>query len=208
VNVTSYSPEDEALNRTYYDSESGIIFWNATAYVNQNEYTVSFEDGSFPPLIKITRSFNPLTLTAGGSVEVTVGVHNEGIDPITNITLTDTGFSAVYPTITVTGTQSTTATVLNSGDWLNITYTVEFSNEGGYVFPAAEVSYEFENNTYSKTTHVDGYTVSPDLIGLLSQMITDGMPYTGIMIGVVGLGAIVNIGLMARGRGGGGSYQV
>lgn len=210
VNVTSYSPEDESLNQTYYDSDAGVVFWNATAYTNQNEYTISFEEGSFPPLITIDRTFTPVSgsLTTGGSVEVTVGVHNDGIDPILNISLTDTGFSSVYPGITVTGTTSTTSSVLDAGEWLNITYTVTFINEGAYVFPAAEVTYEFENNTYSKTTHVDGYTVSPDLVGLLSQMLMDGMPYTGLMIGVVGLGAIVNIGLMARGRGGGGSYQV
>ena len=208
VNVTSYTPEDEALNRTYYDAAGGLVFWNATAYTSQNEYTINFEPGSFPPLITIARSFNPLTLATGGSVQVTVGVHNEGVDPIYNLTLTDTGFTTIYPDIAVTGTQSTTSSILDAGDWLNITYTVTFTNEGGYVFPAAEVTYEFENDTYSKTTHVDGYTVSPDLVGLLSQMISEGMPYTGIMIGVVGLGAIVNIGLMARGRGGGGSYQV
>ncbi|MHA1136054.1 MAG: hypothetical protein ACTSSE_06155 [Candidatus Thorarchaeota archaeon] len=208
VNVTSYTPEDEAQNRTYYQADAGLVFWNATAYTNQNDYIVNFEPGSFPPLIKIARFFNPVTLTTGGSVQVTVGVHNEGVDPIYNLTLTDTGFASIYPDIAITGTQSTTSSVLDAGDWLNITYTLTFINEGGYVFPAAEVTYEFENNTYSKTTHVDGYTVSPDLVGLLSQMISEGMPYTGIIIGVVGLGAIVNIGLMARGRGGGGSYQV
>ena len=208
VNVTSYSPEDEALNQTYYDSDAGVVFWNATAYTNQNDYIISFEEGSFPPLITIDRTFTPATLEAGGTVTVNVGVHNEGVEPIYNITLTDTGFSTLYPNIDVTGTQTATASVLNAGTWLNISYTATFVNEGGYLFSPAQVTYDFNNNTYSKTTHIDGYTVSPNLVGLLSQMLTDGMPFTGIMIGVVGLGAIVNIGLMARGRGGGGSYQV
>ena len=87
-------------------------------------------------------------------------------------------------------------------------YTVTFVNEGAYIFYPASVTYEYDNVTYSKDTHIDGYTVTSDLWGLLQNMIADGMPYTGIMIGVIGLGAIVNIGLMARGRGGGGSYQV
>ncbi|MHA1943644.1 MAG: hypothetical protein ACW96M_04535, partial [Candidatus Thorarchaeota archaeon] len=43
VNITSYSPEDEALNRTFYDSGAGVVFWNATQYVNQPDYTLSFE---------------------------------------------------------------------------------------------------------------------------------------------------------------------
>ncbi len=208
VNVTSYSPEDEALNRTYYDSAAGVVFWNASSYSNQNDYIINFEPGSFPPLIVIDRSFTPLTLLTGGSVTVNVGVHNEGVDPIYNITLSDTGINSLYPSLDVTGTQSASASVLDPGEWLNISYSVTFVNEGGYLFRPATVTYDYENDTYSKSTHIDGYTVSPDLLGLLSQMISDGMPYTGIMIGVVGLGAIINIGLMARGRGGGGSYQV
>lgn len=208
VNVTSYSPEDEALNRTYHDSESGLIFWNATSYSNQNDYIVNFEEGSFPPLITITRIFTPLEQTAGGSVTVVVGVHNEGIDPIYNITLTDTGFGTIYPDLVITGTQTTYSSILDAGDWLNITYSVTFVNEGAYLFPKATVTYDFENNTYSKSTHTDGYTVNPDLVGLLYQMINDGMPYTGIIIGVVGLGAIISIARLARGRSSGGSYQV
>jgi len=208
VNITLYSPEDEALNRTFYDSEAGIVFWNATAFTDQPDYTVSFEEGSFPPLITIQRTFDPATLAAGGTVTVNVGVHNEGVDPIYNITLEDTLFAATYPNITVTGVQSTTSSVLDAGDWLNISYTVTFVNEGGYIFYPATVTYDYENNTYSKSCHIDGYSVSPDMVGLLSQMIADGMPYTAMAIGVVGLGAIINIGLIARGRGSGGSYQV
>lgn len=208
VNITSYSPEDEALNRTYYDSDVGVVFWNATSYVNQPDYIISFEEGSFPPLITIARTFTPVSLSTGGTVTVEVGVLNEGVDIIENVTLVDTAFTYIYPDLVVTGDQSTSTDFLAPDEWLNISYTVTFVNEGGYVFYPASVTYEFENTTYSKTTHTDGYTVSADLLGLLSQMIADGMPYTGIMIGVVGLGAIVNIGLMARGKGGGGSYQV
>jgi hypothetical protein len=208
LNVTSYSPEDEALNQTFHDTESNIIFWNATAYTDQSDYIISFEEGAFPPLIVIDRTFSPATLATGGTVTVNVGVHNSGTDPIYNLTLDDTGFAALYPDVTVSGTQSTTASVLNAGAWLNVSYSVTFTNEGGYLFPKATVHYDYEGNTYTKSTHIDGYTVSADIAGLLQQMISDGMPYTGIMIGVVGLGAIVNIGLMARGRGGGGSYQV
>ncbi len=208
VNITSYSPADEALNRTFYDSESGLIFWNATAFSNQPDYTVNFEQGTFPPKIEIIRTFNPATIAAGGQVTVNVGVHNEGVEPIYNITLDDTLFAATYPNITVTGVQSTTSSVLDAGEWLNISYTVTFVNEGGYIFYPATVTYNFDNTTYSKSCHIDGYSVSPDMVGLLSQMIADGMPYTAIAIGLVGLGGIINIGLLARGRGSGGSYQV
>jgi len=208
VNVTGYTPEDEALNRTFYDEESNMIFWNATAYTSQPDYVISFVEGAFPPLITIHRIFSPATLTAGGTVTVNVGVHNEGVEPIYNLTLEDTSIGDTYPTLAITGTQTATSAVLDAGEWLNITYSVTFVNEGGYVFFPATLEYEFNNQTYSKSTHTDGYTVSPDIIGLLSQLISEGMPYTGIIIGLVGLGAIINIARMARGRGTGGSYQV
>ncbi|MHA2046204.1 MAG: hypothetical protein ACW99G_15550 [Candidatus Thorarchaeota archaeon] len=60
VNITGYAPEDEALNRTYYDSGAGIVFWNATQYVNQPDYTLSFDPGSFPPLVTLARTFDPV----------------------------------------------------------------------------------------------------------------------------------------------------
>lgn len=208
VNVTAYSPEDEALSRTYYDSDAGVVFWNATAYTNQPDYTISFEEGVFPPLVTITRTFTPASVGVGGTVTVNVGVQNAGADPIYDISLADTAIGVTYPDIPITGTQTATSAVLDAGEWLNLTYTVTFANEGGYKFDPAVVSYEFENTTYYKSSHTDGYFVSSDPLGLIYQMIADGMPFTGIAIGVVGLGAIVNIGLMARGRGGGGSYQV
>ncbi len=208
VNVTGYSPEAEALNRTYYDSDAGVVFWNATAFGAENDYTINFEPGAFPPLIVIDRTFSPTTLTSGGTVTVNVGIHNEGVNPIYNITLDDSSISTTYPGIPVTGTQTATSAVLAPDAWLNITYTVTFTNEGGYVFYPATVEYDYEGETYTKRTHTDGFSVSPDLAGLLTQMITDGMPYTGIAVGVVGLGAVINIAMMARGRGAGGSYQV
>jgi hypothetical protein len=84
---------------------------------------------------------------------------------------------------------------------------VTFDFEGVYAFAPAELEYDYGNTTFSKRTHVDGYTVSADPIGLLKSMFMDGMPFTAVMVGVVGLGAIVNIARMARGKGGS-TYQV
>lgn len=207
VNITGYSPEDEALNRTFYDSDAGIVFWNATEYTDQPDYTLSFDQGSFPPLVTITRSFDPATTVSGGSTEVTVSVHNQGTEPINNVSVVDNMIGTTYDSVTVTGTQSATSATLAGGGMLNFTYTVTFTYEGGYAFAPAEMMYEYNATTYYKQTHIDGYTVSSDPIGLLTQIITEGMPFTGAIIGVVSLGAIVNIVLMARGRGAG-SYQV
>ncbi len=208
VNITSYVPEDEALNRTYYDNETNMVFWNATYYTNQPDYTVNFVEDSFPPLITITRVFNPETTTTGGSVQVIVAVHNAGDEAITNVSVVDNSIGTTYSSVTVTGSTSTSAATLAAGSWLNFTYTVTFQYEGGYAFAPAVMQYDYNGTTYLKQTHIDGYTVSADPFNLLIQMFNDGMPFTGIAVGLVGLGAVINIALMLRGRGGGGSYQV
>ncbi len=207
MNLTSYLPENEAMNLTFYDEGSGMVFWNATAYTDQSDYTLNFEEGDFPPLVTIERTFTPASTAPGGSTLVTVTVLNHGPEEIYNVHLWDEGFAERYPLTTVTGTTNETYAVLMDGQNLTITYTVQFPNEGRYTFDNAIVTYDFEGETYAKQTHVEGYDVSSDPVGLLSQMIADGWPYTGIMIGVVGLGAVVNIVLMLR-AGGGKVYQV
>ncbi len=208
MNVTSYSPEDEALNRTFYDANASVLFWNATAYTDVSDYTISFEAGDFPPLVTITRTFDPLTAEPGGSTLVTVTVENEGTEPIYNVSLVDEGIAATYPeSVTVTGTTSSTNAIVPGGSTVAISYTVTFDYEGVYAFAPAVLTYDYGNNTFSKRTHVDGFTVSPDPIGLLQDMFWDGYPFTAMMGGAVALGAVVNIVLMARGRGGG-TYQV
>ncbi len=209
VNITSYSPEYEALNRTHYDNESGMVFWNATSST-ETDYTVNFIEGDFPPLVTVTREFSPATVTPGESVDVVVAVHNDGPGAITNVTVVDIEIGETYDSVNVTGDTLATSGSIPAGGWLNFTYTVTFAYEGGYAFMPAEMIYTYNATTYMKSTHIDGYTVSADPLGLLTQMFNDGMPFTGIAVGVVGLGAFLNIALMVRGRGahGGASYQV
>ena len=208
MNVTSYSPEDEALGWTFHDENSSILFWNATAYSDVPDYTISFEAGDFPPLVSITRTFDPETTIPGGSTQVTVTVTNNGTVPIYGVNATDDSIAATYPTsVAVTGPTSGSEAILAGGASMTFTYTVTFDYEGVYAFAPASFEYSHDGNDYAKSTHVDGYTVSADPIGLLQDMFMDGMPFTALMGGTVALGAIVNIALMARGRGGG-SYQV
>ncbi len=208
MTLTSYSPEDEALGWTYYDENSSILFWNATAYTDVPDYTLSFDAGDFPPMVTITRTFDPETTIPGGFTEVTVTVTNEGTEPIYGVNVTDNSIAATYSTVAVAGSTSGSEAILAGGASMTFSYTVTFTYEGVYAFAPATLEYNHGNNTYTKSTHVDGYTVSADPIGLLQDMFMDGMPFTAAMGGAVALGAIVNIALMARGRGGGGSYQV
>jgi uncharacterized repeat protein (TIGR01451 family) len=205
VNITGYSPM--AANASFYDVNASVVFWNATHFTNQPDYILNFDEGSFPPLVNVTRSFDPATVTVGGTAEVTVTVHNQGIETIENVTIVDTMIGTTYESVTVTGTQTDTIASLAGGATFTITYEVTFPNEGVYAFAPAQVSYEYNGTTYYKQTHIDGYEVTSDPFGLLQQLLNDGWPLTGIMVGVVGLGTIVNIALMARGRGGG-TYQV
>lgn len=208
ANITSYSPEDEAFNRTFYDNTTGMVFWNATYYTDEPDYTLNFVEGNFPPLVTITREFSPLSTIPGGSVAVKVAVHNEGDEAIYNVSVVDGWIGATYSSVNVTGTTSAIEANIPAGGWLNFTYTVTFQYEGGYAFAPAQMEYTYNATTFMKSTHIDGYTVSVDPLGLLSQMFNEGMPFTGIAVGVVGLGAILNIALMARGKGRGAPYQV
>ena len=208
MNITSYSPEDEMNNRTFYAVNESIVFWNATSFTDVPDYTLNFEEGDFPPLVTITRTFDPLTTTPGGSTTVTVTVTNEGTEPIYNVSLMDDSIAATYPSsVTVTGSTSATSAIVPAGGTVTITYTVTFAYEGVYAFAPATLEYEYDGIMFSKHTHRDGYTVSADPLGLLQDMFMDGYPFTAIMGGAVVLGAVVNIVLMARGRGGG-TYQV
>ncbi len=209
MNVTSYSPEDEALGKTYYNETDRIVFWNATTYVDVPDYTISFVAGDFPPLVTISRTFDPATAVPGGFTQVTVTVTNEGTEPIYNVTVADANITATYPSSTTfTGSISEFNAIVPAGGTVTITYTVTFAYEGVYAFAPATLAYSHGGNEYSKHTHIDGFTVSPDPIGLLQSMFLDGMPFTALMVGAVGLGAIFNIVRMARGKGGGGIYQV
>ncbi|MHA1926058.1 MAG: BatD family protein [Candidatus Thorarchaeota archaeon] len=204
INVTSYSPENQAQNLTYYDNATNLIFWNATGLGTQSDYTVSFNATNLPPLISMERTFAPDTCSVGEFTEVTVTVTNDGDDPIANVSLDDTGFSAIYPDAGVSGSTSGNWATLAPGASQSITYTVTFINEGRYTFPGAVVSYTYNTNVFTKDTSNQGFDVTADVVGLLQQGIADGWPYTGMILGLVGVTGIYSVlGLI---RGGGSEY--
>ena len=204
ANITGVSPDVEGL--TMYENESNMIMWNATGLGSVPDYIIEFESDDFPPEIVIERTFSPVSTVPGGSVEVTVTVTNNGTVPIDNLEIFDNEVVAIYSTVTVAGTTSRNVTSLAGGDSTSITYTVTFTNEGKYTFPNAELTYEFNAREYNKNTVTDGYSVVADPVQLLSQMILDGMPISGAILGIVALGALFNINKMRKG--GGGGYQV
>ena len=204
-NITGVSPDVEGL--TMYESGSNLVMWNATGLGVVSDYIIEFESDDFPPEIVIERTFSPGSTVPGGFVEVTVTVTNNGTVPIENIVIVDNGVGAIYSTVDIVGTTSDTVLTLAGGASASITYTVTFVNEGKYTFPNAELTYEFNSREYNKNTVADGYDVVADPAQLLSQMILDGMPYSGAILGIVALGALFNLNKMRKG-GSSGGYQV
>ena len=204
-NITGVSPDVEGL--TMHENGSNMVMWNASGLDVVSDYIIHFESDDFPPEIVIERTFSPGSAVPGGSVEVTVTVTNNGAVPIDNIVIVDNGVGAIYSTVDVVGTTSDTVLTLAGGASASITYTVTFVNEGKYTFPNAELTYEFNAREYHKNTVTDGYDVVADPVQLLSQMILDGMPYSGAILGIVALGALFNINKMRKGSSSGG-YQV
>ena len=79
-----------------------------------------------------------------------------------------------------------------------------FTNEGRYTFPGAMVTYTYNTNIFSKDTSNQGFDVNADIVGLLQQGIADGWPFTGMILGLVGVTGIYSVlGLI---RGGGSEY--
>ena len=205
-NITGISPDVEGL--TMHDNESNMVMWNASGLGVVSDYIIEFESDDFPPDIVIARTFSPGSTVPGGSVEVTVTVTNNGTIPIENIVIVDNGVEAIYSTIAIAGDMTGTIASLAGGASTSITYTVTFVNEGKYTFPNAELTYEFNAQEYNKDTATDGYDVAADPVQLLSQMVLDGMPISGAILGIVALGALFNINKMRKGGGSGGGYQV
>jgi hypothetical protein len=202
INVTGYTPEHQ--NFTFYDNSSNLIFWNATGLETQPDYSVTFNATNLPPLITLERTFLPESCSVGESTQVTVTVTNDGDDPIANVSLDDTAFSVIYPDVAVTGSASGYWDSLAPGASQSITYTVTFTNEGRYTFPGAVVTYTYNTNIFSKDTNNQGFDVNADIVGLLQQGIADGWPFTGMVLGLVGITGIYSVlGLI---RGGGSEY--
>jgi hypothetical protein len=207
VNVTSYTPNMEAQNLTYHaTNETNLIFWNSTGIGDVADYTLNFNADDLPPLVTITRTFTPESVMVGETVEVVVTVTNEGTDTVENVSLSDTGFAPYYPDLVVAGDLADSWTSLAPSASQSITYTVTFENEGRYAFPGAELAYEFSGNNFMKDTVDIGFDVNADIGGLIYQSIIDGMPMTGLVIGLVAIGGVWQIYVLVRGGGSGGDF--
>ncbi|MHA1928025.1 MAG: hypothetical protein ACTSV2_05515 [Candidatus Thorarchaeota archaeon] len=206
INITSFTPDTEGA--AFLENETNMVIWNSTVLGSQADYVIYFDEGDFPPMITIDRTFSPESTIAGGSTIVTVTITNDGDDPITNLELDDSGIAAIYSSITVTGDTAETFTTLAAGASETMVYTVVFPNEGGYTFPKAVLEYDFDGDSFTKDTTKDGYLVAEDLVGFLGQFVLDGMPYTGAALGLIALVGIYSIRGILKGKSEGSTFQV
>jgi hypothetical protein len=189
-------------NYSFYENTSQLVFWNATGFGVQSDYVIHFTGGDFPPLVTVERAFSPGQTSIGGSTEVTVTVTNQGDEIITGLNVTDTGFLAYYPSLTVTGDTNKLVASLAPDESTTMTYSVAFTNEGKYTFPGARLEYVYNSTGFVKTTHKQGFLVESNLGSVFMQALLDGMPYSGIFVGLVALVGVWQVVKLARGHGG------
>lgn len=200
IPIVSYTPMH--ANYSFYENTSQLVFWNATAFGVQSDYVIHFTAGNFPPPVTIERGFSPAQTSIGGSTQVTVTVTNEGTEVITNLNISDTGFLGYYPTLTAIGDTNKLVASLGPGESTTMTYSVEFANEGMYTFPGARLEYVYNSTDLVKSTHKQGFLVESNIGSVLMQALLDGMPYTGVAVGLVALVGVWQVVKLARGHGG------
>ncbi len=208
TNITGITPNTEG---SFWNPNQTLIYWNATHLGTQPDYIIHFESDDFPPRIDVERTFEPDSpVTEAGTVDVTVTVTNNGDFPITDVVIDDSYLETLYPTLVITGSTTRTVSSITPDSSATLEYSVTFVSEGAYAFIHGEVSYTYEGSEYSEGIPDQSYTIASSFIDSIMNLIEDGWPYSGMALGIIGLGAVVNIALMRRGGGGrsGGVYQV
>ena len=205
ANITGISPNTAG---SFWEPNSTLILWNATQLGTQSDYIVYFQSDSFPPKITVDRTFDPTSLTEAGTVDVTVTVTNDGDFPITNVTIDETPLISRYPNLVITGPLSRNIAVIPNGESRVMEYSVTFPNEGAYGFIGGTVTYTYEGRQYSKDIPNESFVIPGSFIGDIMSLITDGWPYSGMALGIIALGAVVNIARRGGGAGSGKVYQV
>ncbi len=189
TSITGIEPYD--ANHSYYTD--GTAFWAASMLGPQSDYIVHFNETSYPPLVQAVRTFSPASPTVGSPVTVTITVTNAGSDTISDIEISDARLTEVYPQLSVDGSLVAHVPSLAPGAETSLTYTVVPEYEGVYGFFDGRVTYTFEGQSYTKSIRDAGLRVVPSLSDLFMNSISAGWPLTGIVLGLVGLGAVFNL---------------
>jgi hypothetical protein len=108
----------------------------------------------FPPNVVVTKTISPSVTNAGGTVTVTVEVHNLGDTAINNVDVDDSDTVGTYQLSAdvVSGSTSGHWTQLSPGETRTVTYSVRVSANGIYTLEPATVTYSDEYGDYTKTS--------------------------------------------------------
>jgi hypothetical protein len=129
----------------------------------------------FPPNVAVTKSVSPSTTNAGGTVTVTVEVHNRGDTAVNNVEADDSDTVGTYQLTAdiVSGSTSGYWAQLDPNEARTITYTVKVTANGIYTLEPATVTYSDEYGNYTKTSERAVITSNFELGKYLGNLFED-----------------------------------
>jgi len=129
----------------------------------------------FPPNIAVTKSVSPSTTNAGGTVTVTVEVHNLGDTAVNNVDVDDSDTVGAYQLSAdvVSGSTNAHWAQLPPGEAQTITYSIRVTSNGVYTLEPAAIMYSDENGDYTKTSERVVLTSNFEIGKYLGSLIAD-----------------------------------
>jgi len=129
----------------------------------------------FPPNVAVTKSVSPSTTNAGGTVTVTVEVHNLGDTAVNNVEVDDSDTVGTYQLTADIASGSTSGywAQLDPNGIRTITYTVKVAANGVYTLEPATVTYSDEYGDYTKTSEKTVITSNFELGKYLGNLLED-----------------------------------
>ena len=129
----------------------------------------------FPPNVAVTKSVSPSTTNAGGTVTVTVEVHNLGDTAVNNVEVDDSDTVGTYQLTADIASGSTSGywAQLDPNEARTITYTVKVTANGVYTLEPATVTYSDEYGDYTKTSERAVITSNFELGKYLGNLFED-----------------------------------
>jgi uncharacterized repeat protein (TIGR01451 family) len=129
----------------------------------------------FPPNVAVTKSVSPSTTNAGGTVTVTVEIHNLGDTAVNNVEVDDSDTVGTYQLTAdvVSGSTSGYWAQLDPSGIRTITYTVRVTANGVYTLEPATVTYSDEYGDYTKTSEKTVITSNFELGKYLGNLLED-----------------------------------
>lgn len=115
---------------------------------------LSISGVSMPLIVQVTKEASPLVVKQNGRIQVTVTVHNEDMNPMGDVRLSDDFTITGYPFSAelVSGSTSDYWGEIGPGDSKTLTYTIQLGEAGVYSLDHARVVYTYLGEEYSESS--------------------------------------------------------